>query len=541
MKFTFSGGANEVGASCTLIEIQGRHILVDAGIRMNVKQDKQLPDLDKVGMPDAFLLTHAHTDHTGALPALVSRLPVSVKGYCTPATKAITRELLKDSKKRADREKREGEDPQFPPEEIDAALGYLERMKEVGWGEPVQICDDVTATWIPAGHILGAAMILIESKLEGKQESILITGDVSVTDQKTIPGLLMSDLPERVDVMVMESTYGNNRQHKKRAKEEKRLVSDVKRVTQAGGKVLIPAFAIGRSQEVILILKHAMQRGEIPKVWVDGMVRDINGVYSDYSGELSLPLQRKAERCADLFYSDAIRKVSSQDERDRILAGPPCCIVAPSGMLIGGRSSDYAKHLAPHSGNLIAITGYQAEGTPGVALLDLTTAEGFAEGVWKLDDGTSVLAECRVKCYSLSAHAGKEQLIELVEKVQPRKLFLVHGDADAREKLAASVCRRDLEVEVKLPKNGSTHTVKKWSGIAEGRQLPHDRILAEVFAFVRKMGLKGPFSIQELTEMWFSTKATTPIAVDFFRLCLWLDSQFFERRSPNLFYLRQPT
>ena len=130
MRITFLGGANEVGASCTLIEIEEARILVDAGIRQNVKQDTPLPDLDKIGKIDAFLLTHAHTDHTGALPGLVPYLP-SVKEYCTPATKAITRVLLQDSRKRANREKQEDKEPQFTPKAIGAALDYLERMEEV--------------------------------------------------------------------------------------------------------------------------------------------------------------------------------------------------------------------------------------------------------------------------------------------------------------------------------------------------------------------------------------------------------------------------
>ena len=536
MKMIFLGGANEVGASCTLIEIGDARILVDAGIRMNVDQDEKLPDLDKIGKVDAFLLTHAHTDHTGALPELVRRWP-GVKGYCTPATKAITRVLLQDSKKRLGDEKQEDKESLFTSKEIDAALEYLEFMGPIGRCKPKEICDGVVARWIPAGHILGAAMILIE----GKQEIILITGDVSITDQKTIPDMSMSDLPYQPDVMVMESTYGNSPPHKDRMGEEKQLVSDIAEVIEAGGKVLIPVFAIGRSQEVILILKQAMQRGEIPfPVWVDGMVKDINEVYSDYSRELSLRLQRKAERDEDLFYSNSIEKVSSQDERDSILAGSPCCIVASSGMLIGGCSSYYAKHLAPHSKNLIAITGYQAEGTPGCELEGLRTAEGFAEGTWKLDDGTSVLAKCRVERYSLSAHADRGQLIALVEKVQPRKLFLVHGDREARKELAGSVRRQVPEVRVKLPKNGSTHNVGKWPGIAKGRRLRSDRMLTEVFSFVQEKGLTGPFHVSELAEMWFGTAATTLIEVNFFLWSLSLDYQFFVR-DRHLFYPRQPT
>ena len=532
MKISFLGGANEVGASCTCIEIEGRHILVDAGIRMNVKQDKQLPDLDKIGKVDAFLLTHAHTDHTGALPGLMSYLPTDVEGYCTPPTKPITEVLLKDSKSRQEREKREGKEHLFTPEEIGAALRYLEDMKEVPWRKPEQICDGVTATWFPAGHILGAAMVYIESK----QESILMTGDISVTDQKTIPGMSMSDFdfPKPVDVMVMESTYGDKPPHTDRAKEEERLVLDVAKAIQAGGQVLIPVFAIGRSQEVILILKDAMQREEIPKfpVWVDGMVTDVNSIYSRFAKD-------NAESDEDIFYSDVTKPVPKSTDRHSVSSWDSCCIVASSGMLDNGRSRVYFEHLANNPANLIAITGYQAEGTLGRRLQDLTEAKESIEHELKLDDEKPVSVKCQVKSYSLSAHADREQLTVCAENVQPRKLFLVHGDREARKELAVSVRRQAPEVEVKLPKNGSTHTVKKWPGIAEGRCLRSDRMLAEVCSFVQERGLKGPFHVLELAEMWFGTAATTLIEVNFFLWSLSLDYQFFVR-DRHLFYPRQP-
>ena len=535
MRITFLGGANEVGASGTLIEIEERRILVDTGIRQNVKQDTPLPDLDKIGKVDAFLLTHAHTDHTGALPGLVSRLPTCMKGYCTPATKPITRVLLEDSKNHLKPE--EQEKPLFTPEAIDTALDYLDCMETVQWNTPRQICDGVTVTWIRAGHILGAAMIHIK----GKQESILMTGDVSVTDQKTIPGMLMSNLPDQPDVMVMESTYGN-RQHTDRAAEERRLVSDIAEVIEAGGKVLIPVFAIGRSQEILLILKHAMQKGEIPEfpVYVDGMVTKVNDIYarSCFANEL-LPALRGE---ANIFYSDVIKPVSKSVDRDKVSSWEPCCIVASSGMLIGGRSSNYAKHLAGDPKNMIAITGYQAEGTPGRALENLAKVEESTERVWTLDNETSVLVKCQVpKRYSLSAHTDRNELTLLVEKVQPRKLFLVHGESEAREELAQSVYERCREVEVVLPVNGKTYTVKKWSGIAEGRSLNNSRILAELYAFVLRRGLKGPFSARQLAEIWYGTEATTATAVEFFKLCLlWLGSQFFKSESDNRFSPRRP-
>ena len=347
MKLTFLGGANEVGASSTLINIDGCRILVDAGIRMGPGQDSPLPDFpdfDKVGMPDAVLLTHAHTDHTGALPVLRDLWLAGVKIYYTPATKAITRVLLKDSAEWMQREEQEeGKPSLYTPDDVDVALHCME--KEVMWLKPVPICGDVTATWIPAGHILGAAMIHIQ----GKHKSILMTGDVSVTDQLAIPGMIVPSWCKYPNVMVMESTYGNRQHEVSRREEEKRLAADVAKVVAEGGKVLIPAFAVGRSQEVILILKRAMERGEIRElpVYVDGMVRRVNEIYSDpdFVNELSPSLRRKAKRDENLFYSDFLKKVASRDESDSILSGEPCCIVTSSGMLVGGMSSYYAEHL----------------------------------------------------------------------------------------------------------------------------------------------------------------------------------------------------
>ena len=532
------GGANEVGSSSTLIEIEESRILVDAGIRMSPGQDSRLPDFpdfDKVGIPDAVLVTHAHTDHTGALPVLRDLWHEGVKVYYTAATKAITRVMLEDSLKLMEREEQEeGKQPLYTRDDLDVFLHCME--KEVPWLEPIPICDGVTATWIPAGHILGAAMIYIQ----GKHESILMTGDVSSTNQSTILGMDGGKLPYQPDVMVMESTYGNRRHEVTRKKESKRLIDDVVRTIEKGGKVLIPAFAVGRSQEVILILKHAMERNEIPQfpVYVDGMVQNINDVYSRFSDELSPSLRRKAEHDKDLFYSYAIKEVSSNQVRKRILNGEPCCIVASSGMLIGGKSSEYAKHLVRDSKNLIAITGYQAKGTPGRSLWDWVEAGRPPDWTWQLKGQESVHVKCEVKKYSLSAHADSKELLELVEKVRPRKLFLVHGDAEARGDLFKSVDKTLPSIDVERPQNGRTYRVRKKDGISRGRQLNSEKILSEVSAFLSKMGQKRLYSVLELAEIWFGTEALTPLVVRFFEWCLSLDGRFFERTSGNFFCLR---
>ena len=520
IKLRFFGGADEVGASCTLIEIDGYRILVDAGIRMGPREDSKWPDFGALDRPDALLLTHAHSDHTGALPLLAKENRLPEKVYCTPATKDITWVLLDDAVKREERESTE-----LPEYTFNDVRDALSRMELVRWMEPITICDGVTARWISAGHVLGAAMIYIE----GKRQSILMTGDVSVADQLTIPGLKVPDWC-RPDVMVMESTYGG-RQHKNRAEQEAELIRDVIRVIEAGGKVLIPAFAVARSQEVILVLKDAMERKQIP-VYVDGMVQKVNDVYSRFVDDLSPSLKCRAKGGEALFYSAFVEKVASKDHRAHILSGPPCCIVASSGMLNGGRSNYYAKRLAGDPNNLIAITGYQAEGTSGRKLQE--------ERVLKLDE-QEVDVKCAVKKYSLSAHADQKQLTGLVEKLNPNKCFLVHGDDDARKKLAESVRERSLAVDVQLPENGGEYTYTEQVGIAGGRRLRLDK-LSEVYAYLAARGAKGPFRVRELAEIWFGTEWTTLKEEKLFGLLLALDWQTLfvrDRQFPDLFHLSQ--
>ena len=512
----FLGGANEVGASSTLITIEGQRILVDAGVRMGPGEDSKWPDFSALDKPDTLLLTHAHSDHTGALSLLARENKLPEKVYCTRATQQIAWILFDDAQRR----EQESESPEYDFTHICEANRRMV-LGAVEWMKPVHVCDGVTARWIPAGHILGAAMIYIE----GKRERILITGDVSDADQLTIPGLKMPDWC-RPDVMVMESTYGDCPQHKNRAEEEAALIEDVIRVNKEGGKVLIPAFAVARSQEVILVLKDAMGREGIP-LYVDGMILKVNEVYEHHVGQS--------------FCSDFVKKVGSDEERTSISSksGPPCCIIASSGMLNGGRSNYYAKRLASDSKNLIAITGYQAEETLGRKLLELRK-KPKGDHVLNLDE-RKVNVKCDVKQYSLSAHADQTQLAELVEKMQPRKLFLVHGDKDARKKLVESVRERSLTVDVQLPENGGEYTYTKQAGIADGREFCRQGI-SELYDYLVEAGAKGPFRVRELAEIWFGTEWTTLKEEKLFGWLLSLDWQTFfvrDRRSPDLFHLRR--
>lgn len=554
MKLHFLGGADEVGASCTLVEIEGRRILVDAGIRMGASSGAQLPNLavlDEVGKPDAVVLTHAHTDHSGALPVLIGGLPADVRIHCTQATRAITRVLLGDAVKiMHERGERDGELPLYPPEAADACLG---RMASVPFLSTMPLCgDEIKATWIPAGHILGAASIHIE----GKRESLLMTGDVSVANQQTIPGMVVPRC--RPDVMVMESTYGN-RQHADRAQQEAALAQRVSEVIATGGKVLVPAFAVGRAQEVILILSRAMRRGRIPAfpVFVDGMVRSVNAVYAAFPNELTPSLRRRVLKGDDPFYSEFVAQVNAPAERDRVLKGPPCCIVASSGMLVGGASSYYAARMAGNTENLIAITGYQDEESPGRALLNLAQrpvadpSEPAAESEERTLtlNGRRVPIGCRVETYSLSAHADGNELASLVRRLAPQSVYLVHGDAGARRALASDIDAA-LPGGAHLPDNGGAYTVEgtekrrrgygravQLHGLSRGRMADADSV-AEVRDYVLETAMKGPFRAQDLAEIWYGTAAVDLKKVEAFKVLLDSDQTLFESdfRRPFLFH-----
>ena len=439
MRVTFLGGADEIGASCTLLELAGRRVLVDCGVRMGGGARDPLPDLraiQEAGGLDAIVLTHAHLDHTGALPLLHANCP-EVPVFATAPTLTLLKVLLLDAVKiMGGKLEREGELPLYS---LEAVEGLLARATPTRFLEPVELAGGaVTLTHFPAGHVLGASAVALECA-EGR---VFVSGDLSITDQLSVPGMLPPRL--RPDLAIVESTYGD-RMHANRQAEERRLAETVAEVVAAGGKVLIPAFALGRAQEVLLLLRRAFSRKQCPEfpVWVDGMVRSVCEAYAMHPEWVSSYLRRRIEKSGNPFFDSKgpVCPVERPAQRAEIAAGPPCCIVSSSGMLSGGPSPQYAAMLAPDPRNLIAITGYQDEESPGRALLDL--ASGASRGL-RLG-GETVPVACRVARYSLSAHADGSELAALLGHLRPRDVVLVHGEGTARPGLARGVAPRARE------------------------------------------------------------------------------------------------
>ena len=457
MEITFLGGGNEIGASSALVEIGAHRILVDCGVRMS--GDNVLPDFGLLaarGLPavDAVVQTHAHFDHSGALPVFHQQYPATPV-YMTPPTQALISILLQDSLRIAKSQfEAEGDLPPFPPAAVDS---LMTRIIPVPFDTPTTLgSTSLVATWFPAGHILGAAAVGIEGNDHGKTVRVLFSGDLAVGNQLTVPGMPVPSAFRRPDVLVIESTYGN-RLHSPRQAEEQRLLQWLASILDRQGKVLIPAFAIGRAQELALLCIRAMRQRHMPPfpVYLDGMVRAVCRAYTDFPTYQTAFCQRLTRDYGNPFLGavDEVRMVAAPQEREKVLSGPPCVIIASSGMLSGGASADYAPVIAQSARNAIAITGYQDEESPGRRLLDLAAGKGDS----LLIGGRSVAVQCDVTAYSLSAHADADELTRLIDSINPREVVLVHGDGAARTALADRLYRSaNQHRKVHLPRTGDT-------------------------------------------------------------------------------------
>jgi Cft2 family RNA processing exonuclease len=542
MKITFLGGADEVGASSILIEIGGRRLLVDAGIRPTPKArwglaGDQLPDLSQIERNeqtrvrgiDAILVTHAHTDHTGALELVTERYP-DVPVYATPVTIALTKVLHQDARRIMKmRLEEEGELPLY--DEI-ATAGLIDAFRPVQFNQPLTLAPGLTATFFLAGHIAGAAMIGLSSA-EGR---ILISGDISISPQRTVDGARPPLF--RPDVLILESTYGG-RLHANRQAEERRLVETISEVTAEGGKVLIPAFALGRAQEIMLTLGEFQRRGELAAipVWADGMVRAICQAYSSFPEALPLALQEQGAT----FYTERIRPVTNAAHRNALTWEPgPAVIVSSSGMLAGGPSLAYARALAGGAQNAILLTGYQDEESPGRRLQEMA-----AKGRGTLRLGRDRIdVQCRLATYSLSAHADTGQLVSFVETLDPAQVFLVHGEEEARQSLAKALHARSRNVN--LPRSGQsfdfsfTPLVRPQSahGIGQGRPPDLRRLWTEV---QNETGDSGWVTLRELAEIWWGDRPP-PSAAQIVTLtrALTADDRYFgvDPSRPQLYRVR---
>lgn len=502
LNISFLGGAAEVGASCILAELQGKSLILDCGIRQGGAKDV-LPDFKTIqerGGVQAIIISHAHMDHIGALPIISKEYP-NAKIYTNSMTKDLMRVLLYDSLKIMN--SKEAEIPLYAEKDVE---DMLNRVITINYQVDFQILEGIKLSFYPAGHIAGASCVYITSE-EG---SVFYSGDFSIFKQRTIEGAKLPKL--RPDTAIFESTYGD-RLHSNREIEEDRLIDIINECVRNKGKMLIPAFALGRAQEVLLIIKSAMNRGKLPKikVLVDGMVRNINRVYKNNPLYLKGSLGKKVLRGVEPFYDDNISEMPNDNEKRKQLleSSDPFIMISSSGMMTGGPSQFYGEKIAVMENGYIVITGYQDEESPGRKLLNLIE---LPEDERTMDiNGKNVKLKCRIEKVGLSAHGDKNEIKALVNSLSPRNIFFVHGEEGIIKGLAEEVSR-EVMTRVYVPKNGETlEVIVKKPRKQLKRELRfvmnkdyriNEENIAELWEFVRKNYGERLFTIEELALIW---------------------------------------
>jgi putative mRNA 3-end processing factor len=396
---------DEVGSLGVVLETAGRKILLDYGFSPHdpPRYPLEPPDLD------GLLLSHSHLDHAGMVAWIAGHLHCPI--FATPTTQFVTELLAFDSLKIADIE---GWKEPFSDADIER---LQDTWTDVSLGDPFKVAG-LRVTPTSAGHIPGSTMYLVEG-----DERTLFTGDLNTSPTR----LMRPARPVECDTLIMESTYAG-REHRSRAEIEAEFLDAIDEVVDRGGVAVVPAFAVGRTQEVLL----ALQRGGY-EVWVDGMGRSVLDIYLRHPEAVK---DAGALRAA----VHASKIVHSQRGRELALRGD--VIVTTSGMVEGGPVYHYLSRMERDRKSALFLTGYQVPGTGGRRILD--------EGVYD-DDGTEHKVECEVRQFDFSAHLGHTQLIDFARACNPQNIALIHGDR--RELLAEPL---EDEFNVVLAHKGDT-------------------------------------------------------------------------------------
>ncbi len=420
------GAARSIGASCFRVLIGPYEIVLDAGTRP--KGSNPLPAFEHLKNPNLILITHAHQDHIGALPVFHQRFPATPM-ICTAGTREIAHVMLTDCLKV--QQSNEDFEQLFDETDLDQTLFQLQTQPVDQDFEPLP---GLKVRFIHAGHIVGAACVYIRYG----DRSLLYTGDYNTTNSRTTDGLRLADLPE-ADILITESTYGADT-HPSRKAQETELLQAVAEVVSHGGNVLIPAFALGRAQEIILAIRTSalFHKLKIP-VYIDGLVRAVTDVFRDHIDFLPGSVQNFALQQEPFFDPNGkppIIPIGHPRERPLAIA-KPSVIIASSGMLSGGASVYYGQALLERDNAAIFISGYTDEESPGRFL------QALQKGDEVEIEGKKLTVRATVRRFNLSAHADKVGLTQVIHRVNPKHLILIHGSMDALHELSHTGDLRD--------------------------------------------------------------------------------------------------
>ena len=454
MKLVFHGAAGGVTGSHTVLEVNGSRIGIDAGLYQGSEAVKNRSGFGySPGSLKALLLTHAHIDHCGRIPLLVKEgFPGSV--YSTSATKDLCEIMLKDSAhlmaEASDRENRHRDPKQDPPRpplyaESDI-LPAMKRFQPVNYGKKLDL-GDVSVNFRDAGHILGSAMI----ELTHAGKKIVFSGDLGR------PGVPILRDPEKIDEadwLVLESTYGN-KDHDDMATRGKKLLEIVLETLERGGNVVIPAFAVGRTQEILYELNPYAETGALKgvKCYVDSpMAISAGEIYSRHPECFDTETLSMLKRGDSPFEFPGLHYTRSRDESKAINdQKEPHIIISASGMATGGRIVHHLIQNLGRKDSTILFIGYQAEGTLGQRLV------GGSKSVRVMDKQMDVQARIE-SLESFSAHAGRSEVLEWLRAFKrfPEIVFLNHGETNATEALSQMI-KQEFGAEAVVAEPGKSY------------------------------------------------------------------------------------
>lgn len=416
------GGGREVGRVAVLVKDKSTSILLDYGVNFDEKDIPQLPLHIRPVEVDLVIISHAHLDHVGAAPRLyITGAPRVVS---TKPTMDIARLLIIDFLR-------------LNSYYLDYELREYDRMYNstefIDYGDSARV-GDVDVRLYNAGHILGSSLVYLELP---SGERALYTGDFNTIQTWTMSS---ADIPpHEPSIIIVESTYGS-RNHPPRHLVEKRLVEIVEYTVDRGGVVLIPAFSVGRSQEVFTILQA---QAPYLDIYVDGMSKDITEIYLKH---------KKFTRDPALFTRavENVNFITDSSMRKKILR-KPCVIVTPAGMLKGGPALYYLKHIYDNSRNSIILVSYQAINSNGHRLLE----NGLIEEI------VSDKVKARVEWLDLSSHAGRDDIVKFISRYRNsvKDIVLIHGNIEDSGELSKAIKKEIGEdVKIHIPSNGEVVT-----------------------------------------------------------------------------------
>ncbi|MBI2083322.1 MAG: MBL fold metallo-hydrolase [Deltaproteobacteria bacterium] len=432
MQLQFIGATGTVTGSKYLLQVDKKHFLVDCGLFQGLKQ-LRLRNWNPLPIPpkaiEAVILTHAHIDHSGYLPLLVKN-GFRGKIYCTRGTRTLCEILLPDAghlqeedASFANKHRFSKHHPALPLYTEEDAILCLKYFESVPWHKQINLARHLSFHFEPAGHILGAASI----QFSNQKTRLTFSGDLGRPKQIMMPP---PSSQHDTDYLVVESTYGGRRHPPENPREI--LKNFINPTLKRGGIVLIPAFAVGRAQEVLYLLTQLKKNKEIPNVPIhlnSPMAIQATRLCSSFVGEHKLT----EEECQEIDHSTHF--VTTIDESKRLnTLHEPSIIISASGMAEGGRILHHLKVLAPHPKNLILFVGFQAAGTRGEAMVNGATQVKI--------HGSMIPVRAQVELLeSLSAHADENEIAGWLKKFpsRPKMTFITHGEPEACQQMKKKI------------------------------------------------------------------------------------------------------